>query len=236
MNCPKEVSNYAIQLISKKYETNFSKSYNLFSSISSSSEIVELSGHLKNLAVFLLKFSSDLILLSSGPITGLNEITLPANEAGSSIMPGKINPTQCEALQMVACQVLGNDYAINLGEMHGKLQLNTFRPLMIRNILQSVEILNDSIESFTRYCLIGIKANKDTLERNTKDSKMIVTALVPYIGYEKVKDLVSSSLKNKTNLKEEILAKKLFSEEELAKIFNSSTLISPPTLYKSHAF
>lgn len=231
INCPTEVAIYAAVLISNEYGINFKKMNNLFRGISSSDEIVELSGQLKTLACSLLKMATDLIILGSGPDTGFSELILPKNEAGSSIMPGKINPTQCEALSMVCCQVIGNDISITLGGMQGKLQLNTFRPLLIRNIFHSITLLCDSVHSFTRYCLVGLKVNLKRIKEYTQKTKMVITEISPIIGYDAAADLVRKAEKNHRTIKEEILLSGLMSEEELVDKFTLRSLTSPPPLF-----
>ncbi len=230
INCPSEVSDYAIVEISKIYDIQFGKMENLFCGISSSDSIVELSGQLKTLACSLLKIATDIIILSSGPNAGIGEIIFPNNESGSSIMPGKVNPTQCEALSMVCCQVIGNDTAITLGGMQGKLQLNTFRPLLIINIIQSINLLADAIRSFNEYCLKGLKENKKKIEIYLNKSKMEFTAITSSIGYDQVTLLVKDSTKNKTSIVDEIVTNGYLSKEEVKRRLEPSFLIHPPLL------
>ena len=147
-----------------------------------SEPLVQLSGALKVLAVALMKLANDLRLLGSGPRTGLAEVRLPANEPGSSIMPGKVNPTQCEALSMIACQVLGNDLSIAIAASQGQLQLNVFKPVIIYNLLQSIQLLADGCRHFQRYCIAGLEADAGQMARHLQNSLMLVTALNPHIG------------------------------------------------------
>lgn len=147
--------------------------------------MVYTSGALKGLAANCMKIANDVRWLASGPRSGIHEIDIPSNEPGSSIMPGKVNPTQCEALTMVAVQVMGNDAAIGIGASQGNFELNVFMPLIAYNMDQSIQLLSDAIHSFTIHCLDGLKANKETMDKNLHNSLMLVTCLNPVIGYEK---------------------------------------------------
>jgi fumarate hydratase class II len=175
---------------------------NKFAAIASHEVIVEVSGGLNTLATSLMKMANDIRLLASGPRCGLGELFLPENEPGSSIMPGKVNPTQCEALTMVAAQVMGNHVTITIGNSHGHLQLNAFKPVMIYNLLQSIRLLSDSIESFIKNCLVGIEVNKPRIEKLLEESLMLVTALNPVIGYDKAADLAKYAYKKGLSLRE----------------------------------
>jgi len=234
INCPSELSQYALEQLSDFHGCHLKKMTNLFAGVSTSNSILNFSSHLKTLATIMTKLTTDLMLLSSGPHTGLNEITIPHNEAGSSIMPSKVNPTQCEALAMVCCQVIGNDLALSLGALQGRLQLNTFRPLMIRNIMHSLRILSGSIESFTLYCLKGIRPNLKVLEKNTENSKMMITLLTPSIGYEVAAKIVQLSEERGSTLKQEIMEQKLMTEEELNRLMSIEFLTSPPPQPHNH--
>jgi len=203
--------NYINQFVGCKYE--FKIAANKFEAISSHDVFVELSGVLKRLAVSLLKIANDVRLLSSGPRCGLGELLLPENEPGSSIMPGKVNPTQCEALAMVCCQVIGNDVAVTTGAMQGQLQLNTFMPLIIRNILQSIHLLSDAISSFNDNCVVGIEPNLRNIKKHYENSLMQVTVLNPVIGYEKAARIAQYAHKNEVTLKEAALELGLITEE-----------------------
>ncbi len=230
MNCPKEVSDFAVKKLSESYGMELKKLDNLFCGIAASDSIIELSGQLKTLACSLLKMANDIIILSSGPNTGINEIILPYNEAGSSIMPGKVNPTQCEALSMVCCQVIGNDSAITLGGMQGRLQLNTFRPLLIKNILHSIHLLSDAMKSFNEYCLKGLRANAPQMKKNMEESKMIITAINSIIGYDKATKLIENATFNKTSVAEEIIKAGVLTKDQLEKKLNADSMIHPPPL------
>lgn len=175
---------------------------NKFESLATHDTLVEVSGALNTLAVSLHKIANDIRLLSSGPRCGLAEISIPENEPGSSIMPGKVNPTQCEALTMVAAQVIGNHVAVSFGGANGHLQLNVYKPLIARNVLQSIRLLSDSICSFNKYCVVGIKAIEGRLDLYTKESLMLVTALNSKIGYDKAAQIAKKAFKENKTLKE----------------------------------
>ena len=183
----------------------FSSMPNKFFGLACHDPIVQLSGALKTLAVAGMKIGNDVRLLGSGPRCGLGELNLPANEPGSSIMPGKVNPTQCEALTMVCAQVIGNDAAVAVGGMQGHLQLNVFKPLMIHNVLQSVSLLADALESFRLNCLVGLKPNAEMLEAHLNNSLMLVTALNPVIGYDKSASVAKTAFKTGKTLRQTAL-------------------------------
>jgi fumarate hydratase class II len=175
---------------------------------------VEASGALKTIAVSLMKITNDIRVLSSGPRSGIGEIIIPANEPGSSIMPGKVNPTQAEALTMVCAQVMGNDVAINIGGSNGHFELNVFKPIMIKNFLESARLLGDACVSFNDHCAIGIEPNYDNLKMNLENSLMLVTALNTYIGYEKAAEIAKKAHKENTTLKKAALALGYLTEKE----------------------
>ena len=183
----------------------FVSAKNKFSALSSHGEFVFASGALKSLATSLMKIANDLRWLASGPRCGLGELSLPENEPGSSIMPGKVNPTQCEAVTMVAVQVMGNDVAIGIAASQGNFELNVFKPVIIHNFLHSVRLLSDACHSFTEHCVNGITANRDTIAEYVRNSLMLVTALNPYIGYDKAAQIAKKAHKEKTGLKEAAL-------------------------------
>lgn len=191
---------------------HFNVANNKFESQSTQDAFVELSGALKRLAVSLMKIANDIKLLGSGPRCGFGELLLPENEPGSSIMPGKVNPTQCEALAMVCCQVIGNDVTITTGAMQGQLQLNTFMPLIAKNILQSIHLLSDAMNSFNDNCVIGIEPNLKNIKKHYENSLMLVTALNPVIGYENAAKIAQHAHKNDLTLKEAAIALGLVSE------------------------
>jgi fumarate hydratase class II len=179
---------------------------NKFAALSSHGEFVYASGALKSLATSLMKIANDLRWLASGPRCGLGELSLPENEPGSSIMPGKVNPTQCEAVTMVAVQVMGNDAAIGIAASQGNFELNVYKPVIIHNFLHSVRLLSDSCHSFTDHCIVGIEANHEKIAGYVADSLMLVTALNPHIGYDKAAQIAKKAHKEKTSLKEAALA------------------------------
>jgi fumarate hydratase class II len=179
---------------------------NKFAALSSHGEFVYASGALKSLATSLMKIANDLRWLASGPRCGLGELSLPENEPGSSIMPGKVNPTQCEAVTMVAVQVMGNDAAIGIAASQGNFELNVYKPVIIHNFLHSVRLLSDACHSFTDHCIVGIEANHEKIAGYVADSLMLVTALNPHIGYDKAAQIAKKAHKEKTSLKEAALA------------------------------
>jgi fumarate hydratase class II len=181
----------------------FVSAENKFEALAAHDAIVESHGALKQLAVSLNKIANDIRLLASGPRSGIGEITIPSNEPGSSIMPGKVNPTQCEALTMVCAQVMGNDVAIGVGGLQGHYELNVFKPMMAANILQSARLIADACVSFNNNCAIGIEPNHQNLKKNLDNSLMLVTALNTKIGYEKAAKIAKTAHKNGTTLKEE---------------------------------
>ena len=161
-----------------------------------------------------MKIANDIRFLASGPRSGLGEISLPENEPGSSIMPGKVNPTQCEALTMIACQIMGNHVAVTVGGSNGHFELNVFRPMIIRNVIESLNLLNDGINSFIDQCLVGIVANRERIEQLLEQSLMLVTALNPYIGYDNAAKIAKKAHKEGTTLKAAALSLGLVTEEQ----------------------
>ena len=187
---------------------------NKFESLAAHDAIVETSGVLKTIACSLMKIANDIRWLGSGPRCGIGEITLPANEPGSSIMPGKVNPTQSEAMTMVATQVIGNDTAINIGGSSGHFELNVFKPVMIYNLLQSIRLLADSCRSFNDHCVVGIEPNKTQIDKHLNGSLMLVTALNPHIGYDNAAKVAKKAYQENTTLKESAVALGLLTAEE----------------------
>ena len=187
---------------------------NKFESLGAHDAIVEASGVLKTIACSLMKIANDIRWLGSGPRCGIGEIILPANEPGSSIMPGKVNPTQSEAMTMVAAQVIGNDTAINVGGSSGNFELNVFKPVMIYNLLQSIRLLADSCRSFNDHCVAGIEPNKTQIEKHLYASLMLVTALNPHIGYDNAAKVAKKAYQENTTLKESAVALGLLTDEE----------------------
>ena len=174
-----------------------------------------------------MKIANDIRFLGSGPRAGYGEIILPANEPGSSIMPGKVNPTQSEAVTMVCVKVIGNHNGITMAGSHGHFELNVFKPLIAHNILQSIDLLADSTKNFALYCVRGIKADKIKIKKLLDNSLMLVTALAPQIGYDNAAKIAKLALKNGTTLKEEVLKTKLINEKEFNRIVNPKKMIYP---------
>ncbi|WP_078430433.1 class II fumarate hydratase [Alkalihalobacterium alkalinitrilicum] len=204
--------------ISKITRTTFTSAKNKFHALTSHDELVYAHGALKALAADLMKIANDVRWLASGPRSGIGEITIPANEPGSSIMPGKVNPTQSEALTMVAVQVMGNDATIGFAASQGNFELNVFKPVIIYNYLQSVQLLSDAIISFNDKCLVGIEANTDVIETLLSRSLMLVTALNPHIGYENAAKIAKKAHEEGTTLREAAISSGLLSGEQFDEI------------------
>jgi fumarate hydratase class II len=200
---------------------------NKFASLSAHDEIVFASGALKTLAASLMKIANDIRWLASGPRCGLGELTLPENEPGSSIMPGKVNPTQCEAITMVAVQVMGNDAAIGFAGSQGNFELNVFKPVMIFNYLHSVELLADSCNSFVDHCVHGIEVNRDIIDHYVKDSLMLVTALAPKLGYDNAAKVAHTAHHEHTSLRQAALKLGFLSGEEFDALVKPEDMTHP---------
>ena len=205
LNAPEGYSELVAEYIAKFTELPFKTAPNKFEALAAHDAIVGTHGALKQLAVSLNKIANDIRMMASGPRSGIGEITIPANEPGSSIMPGKVNPTQCEALTMVCAQVMGNDVAISVGGTQGHYELNVFKPMMAANFLQSAELLGDAALSFEAHCASGIEPNHDVIEKLLNDSLMLITALNTKIGYYKAAEIANTAHKNGTTLKEEAI-------------------------------
>lgn len=218
LNTPEGYDRLALLYINQFTGMQFVNAPNKFEAMASHDSIVETSGALKRLAVSLMKIANDIRLLSSGPRCGIGELTIPANEPGSSIMPGKVNPTQCEAMTMVCCQVIGNDTAMTCGGFQGHLDLNVFMPLMAQNLLHSARILADAVESFNQHCLMGMKPNLEKIDYYLKNSLMLVTKLSPTIGYYNAAKIAQHAFEQNMTLKESAMDLQLLSEEEFDKI------------------
>lgn len=206
---------------------DFITAENKFHALTSHDEVTTAHGALKALAADLMKIANDVRWLASGPRSGIGELTIPENEPGSSIMPGKVNPTQSEAMTMVACQVFGNDATIGFAASQGNFELNVFKPVIIYNFLQSARLLADSMQSFNDNCAIGIEPNMDVLDANLKNSLMLVTALNPYIGYEKAAEIAKKAHKEGTTLKEAVLATGYLTEAQYDEYVDPATMIYP---------
>lgn len=202
LNAPRGYAEKAVAAIATMTRLPFLPATNRFESLAAHDAIVESHGALKQAAVSLMKIANDIRLLSSGPRCGIGEILIPPNEPGSSIMPGKVNPTQAEALTMVCAQVIGNDTAISVAGMQGHLELNVFGPVMISNMLQSAELLGDASVSFADNCIIGIKPNRSRIGMHLENSLMLATALNPHIGYYKATEIVQAAVKDGLTLRE----------------------------------
>ncbi|HTM45711.1 MAG TPA: class II fumarate hydratase [Polyangiaceae bacterium] len=200
---------------------------NKFESLAAHDALVFAHGALKTLAASLIKIANDVRWLASGPRSGLGEITIPENEPGSSIMPGKVNPTQCEAMTMACAQVLGNDVAINVGGASGNFELNVFKPLIIHNFLHSCRLITDACNSFREHCAVGIEANTARINELMSRSLMLVTALNPLIGYENAAKIAKKAHKEGTTLREAALATKLISAEDFDRIVRPELMIGP---------
>ena len=227
LNTRKNFDKKIVKEISKITKLPFKPSANKFAALAAHDEIVNFSGTLNTTAVCLMKIANDIRFLGSGPRAGYGELILPANEPGSSIMPGKVNPTQSEAVTMVCVKVIGNHNGITMAGSHGHFELNVFKPLIAHNILQSVDLLADSSKNFALYCVRGLKADKTKIKQFLDNSLMLVTALAPHIGYDNAAKIDKCALKNKTTLKEETLKKKLINEKDYDKIVNPKKMTYP---------
>ena len=214
INTPEGYSESVAARIAELTSLPFVTAPNKFEALSANDAIVKASGALRNIAVSLMKIMNDLRVLASGPRSGIGEIRIPANEPGSSIMPGKVNPTQIEALSMVCAQVIGNDMAIATGGMHGHFQLNVFKPMMIDNFLNSARLLGDACVSFNNNCAVGIEANLPVIEKNLENSLMLVTALNTHIGYENAAKIAKKAFEGNTTLRQAALDTGLLTEEQ----------------------
>ena len=217
INTPPGYSELVSKTIAELTGFPFITAPNKFESLAAHDAMVETSGALKTLAVSLMKITNDIRLLGSGPRCGIGEISLPANEPGSSIMPGKVNPTQCEALSMVCAQVIGNDMAIAVGGTHGHFQLNVFKPVMVFNLLMSARLIGDACVSFNNNCAIGIEANKEAIKNNLENSLMLVTSLNTHIGYENAAKIAKKAHTEGTTLRQAAIGLGLVTDEEFTK-------------------
>ena len=227
INSKKGFDKKIINEIRKITKIPFKPTKNKFAALAAHDEIVNFSGTLNTTAVCLMKVANDIRFLGSGPRAGYGELILPANEPGSSIMPGKVNPTQSEAVTMVCVKVIGNHNGITMAGSHGHFELNVFKPLIAHNILQSIDLLADSSKNFALYCIKGLKADKEKINFYLENSLMLVTALAPKIGYDNAAKIAKSALKNKTTLKTEALKTGLINEKDYEKIVNPKKMIYP---------
>ena len=227
INTKKGFDKKIIQEIKKITKLPFKPAKNKFAALAAHDQIVNFSGTLNTTAVCLMKIANDIRFLGSGPRAGYGEIILPANEPGSSIMPGKINPTQSEAVTMVCVKVIGNHNGITMAGSHGHFELNVFKPLIAHNVLQSIDLLADSTKNFSNYCIKGIKADKIKIKQYLDNSLMLVTALAPHIGYDNSAMIAKAALKNNTTLKMEALKTGLINEKDYNKIVDPKKMIYP---------
>ncbi|MFT7145115.1 MAG: fumarate hydratase class II [Alphaproteobacteria bacterium] len=232
LNTHPEFGERVVAEISRLTNRDYVKGENYFEGLAAHDAIVYASGALKTVATSCMKIANDVRLLASGPRCGLGELILPSNEPGSSIMPGKVNPTQCEALTMVCAQVMGNDTAITIGGMNGHMELNVFKPVMIFNFLQSCRLLSDSCQSFTDKCLVGIEPNHERIERNLNESLMLVTALNPHIGYDKSAQVAKKAHEDGITLKESAIALEFLTADEFDKLVRPEEMIGPKATAK----
>ena len=227
INSKKNFDKKIVKEIAKFTKIPFKPASNKFAELAAHDSIVNFSGTLNTCAVALMKISNDIRFLGSGPRAGYGELILPENEPGSSIMPGKVNPTQCEAVTMVCVKVIGNHNGITIAGSHGHFELNVFKPLIAHNILQSIDLIADSTKNFALYCVKGIKANKKKIQEHLDNSLMLVTALAPHIGYDNAAKIAKTALKNNTTLKFETLKTGLVNEKEYKKIVDPKKMIYP---------
>ena len=225
VNSPKGFGEKAAEEISKITGKTFYSEKNKFHSLTSRDELVFAHGALKALASDMMKIANDVRFLASGPRNGLGEITIPANEPGSSIMPGKVNPTQCEAVTMTAVQVMGNDTAVGIAASQGNFELNVFLPVLIYNFLQSVRLLADCITSFDKNCVSGIKANKEKMKENLENSLMLVTCLNPHIGYENSAKVAKKAFDEGITLKEACVSLGFLTPERFDEVFKPEKMV-----------
>ena len=225
INAPKNFDKIFCKYLSRITKKKYRPAKNKFEAIASHDSLVYFSSTLNILAVSIFKIINDLRLLSSGPRSGLGELNLPENEPGSSIMPGKVNPTQIEALSMVCAQVIGNNVTVNFSGTQGNFELNTFKPVIAYNIIQSVKLLSDSIKSFNKNCLTGIKPNHNNIKKHLQNSLMLVTALNKHIGYENAAKIAKKAFKEDISLKEAALKLKLIDGKTFDKIVNVKKMV-----------
>ncbi len=225
LNAPEGFAEKAAEAISELTGKSFVTAPNKFHSLTSKDEIVFAHGALKALAADMMKIANDVRWLASGPRDGLGEIFIPENEPGSSIMPGKVNPTQCEQVTMVAVQVMGNDVAVGMAASQGNFELNVFMPVCAYNFLQSARLLAESIMSFNNNCAVGIKANKEKMHHNLHNSLMLVTALNPYIGYENAAKTAKKAFKDNISLKEACVELGFLTEERFDEFFHPEEMV-----------
>ena len=227
LNTRKGFDKKIVSEIKKITKLPFKPAPNKFAALAAHDAIVNFSGTMNTTAVCLMKIANDIRFLGSGPRAGYGELILPENEPGSSIMPGKVNPTQCEAVTMVCVKIIGNHNGITMAGSHGHFELNVFKPLIIHNILQSINIMSDSVMCFAKYCVSGLKADKKRIKELLENSLMLVTALAPRIGYDNAARIAKKALKNNSTLKHEALKSGLIKEKEYNKIVDPKKMTKP---------
>ncbi len=225
LNTPLNFDKIVVKNICNQTNIDFNPAKNKFESIASNDALVETHGALKQIAVSLFKIANDIRLLGSGPRSGFAELILPSNEPGSSIMPGKVNPTQCEALSMVCTQIMGNDSTVTIAGSQGHLELNVFKPVLAHKLIESAHLIADACDSFNENCLKGLKANKKKIKEHLNNSLMLVTALNKKIGYYKAAEIANNAHKNGTTLKVEALKSGYLSEKEFDEWVNPEEMI-----------
>jgi len=229
LNTHAEFGERIAALLARSTGMPFKSAANKFAALASHDALVSAHGALKTLAAALMKIANDVRWLASGPRSGLGEISIPENEPGSSIMPGKVNPTQCEALTMVCCQVFGNDVAITVGGASGNFELNVFKPLIAHNFMQSVRLLADGMVSFEKYCVRGIEANREHIADLLERSLMLVTALAPHIGYDRAAEIAKRAHREGSTLKQAALALGYVTEDEFELWVRAAEMTRPKT-------
>ncbi len=227
LNTHKDFAVLSAKKIAELTGKDFVTAPNKFEALAAHDALVEFSGVLKTLAASLMKIANDVRWLGSGPRCGIGEINLPANEPGSSIMPGKVNPTQSEAMTMVCAQVMGNDAAVGFAGSMGNFELNVFKPVIIYNVLQSIRLISDACESFTDHCVAGIEANNDNISKHLKNSLMLVTALNPHIGYDNAAKVAKKAFNDNTTLEEAAVELGLLTSEKFKEVVRPENMIGP---------
>ena len=227
LNTHPDFAETAAKIIAKETGLPFFSAKNKFEALAAHDALVQLSGTLKTLATSLMKIGNDIRMLGSGPRCGIGELILPANEPGSSIMPGKVNPTQSEALTMVCAQVIGNDVAVTVGGSNGHFELNVFKPLIVFNVLNSVRLLADAMDSFTDHCVVGIEPNLENIKNHLNNSLMLVTALNPHVGYDNAAKIAKNAFEKNITLKESALALGLLTAEKFEEVVRPEKMIGP---------
>lgn len=225
INAAKNFDKYVCEELNKMSNIKYRVSDNNFETLSTNNTIIKIHGTYKELGLYLMKICNDIRFMASGPRCGLSELILPANEPGSSIMPGKVNPTQIEALTMIAAEVIGNDTTINIGEMNSQFELNTYRPLIIKNFIESSSLLTIGINSFIKKMLKGTKANIEKINFYSNNSLMLVTALSPKIGYENAAKIAHKAFEENISLRKAAISLNLLTEEEFTELINLKKLV-----------